>query len=222
MKKEIEALIQSQSTTMTGYQIDNFVINDKMTPYKMLKQILLELGTRYAGLEDLELDTEEESLILEQLTNDLSNFEVNSIPYKLHNVKIKKQKKKMKELNKTLSNYMYEINILEANFEKIKKLGNPIDIINDKNGEEIYWTNKFIKEAQIDIMTNGRIGKGILDAILMLDENTQMNIINSAIAQAMHSNLYLSATENKVIKNIKNSQLQPSLKLNEIVEKKNV
>jgi len=221
MKNEIEKLIKKQSTTMSKYQIDNFVINDKMTSYKILKQILLELGTRYSGLEDLELDIESADLELELLESELTDITKDSIEYKLKKIEIKKQLKAIKTLSKTLSNYMYEIKILEDNFAKIKEIGDPETILNDEKGEEIYWVNKFVKEAQIDIMTSGRIGKGILDAILMLDEKLQKTIIDNAISQATLSNLYLSSVENEVISNIKEIN-KPSLMLNQLVEETKV
>jgi len=221
MRNEIEELIEAQSTTMSEYQIDKFVINDKMTNYRMLKQVLLELGTRYGGLEDLELDLEMEDLVFEGLNEDLCDLEDGSISFKMKLVEIKKQKIKLKTLKKTLSNYKYEINVFEANFDRLKEQGDPKTILADEKGEELYWINKFIKEAQIDIMTGGRIGKGILDAILMLDDSTQKLIVDSAISQATASNLYLSASENAYIKQIsQDNGLIPALQLNELIKKK--
>ena len=35
LRLELEELIKKQPTTMSKYQIDNFVINEKMTDYKI-------------------------------------------------------------------------------------------------------------------------------------------------------------------------------------------
>jgi len=74
IRDEIESLIKQQPTTMSKYQIDNFVISDKMTNYKILKQILLELGTRYVGFEELKLNLEIEKLECEKMEEDLKKY----------------------------------------------------------------------------------------------------------------------------------------------------
>jgi len=106
-------------------------------------------------------------------------------------------------MEKTYNNHLYEISIFEDNYKKIKEVyENPKTLLDDPNGEEIYWVNKFIKEAQIDIMTSGRIGKGILDAIMTLPEKLQEVIITQSVLQANNSNGYISLVENDINKKI--------------------
>ncbi len=215
---EIESLIAYQPTTMSKYQIDNFVINEKMTDYKILKQILLELGTRYTGYDDIIIDLQIEELELKILENALTN--IDGLENDIASLKILKKKNTIKGLKKTITNHEYELKVLEDNFEKIKlRNPNPKEVLDDETGEEIYWVNKFIKEAQIDIMTGGRIGKGVLDAIMMLPEQLQEVIVQNAISQASNSNGFISSTENNVIEQIKEDK-KVSLMLNTIVGQK--
>ena len=125
----------------------------------------------------------------------------------IHDLEMQKQENKIKVFKKTLRNNVYEIGIMEENYKKLKSVhDNPQALLDDETGEEIYWVNKFIKEAQIDIMTGGRIGKGVLDAIMALPENLQQVIITNAISQAANNNGYISSTENDVIAKIKDSK----------------
>ncbi len=205
-RAEIEKLIFNQPTTMSKYQIDNFVINDKMTDYKILKQILLELGTRYTGIDEMVLDTKIEELKLKQMQETKGNMH-KGVARDIHDLEMQKQENKIKVFKKTLRNNVYEIGIMEENYKKLKSVhDNPQALLDDETGEEIYWVNKFIKEAQIDIMTGGRIGKGVLDAIMALPENLQQVIITNAISQAANNNGYISSTENDVIAKIKDSK----------------
>lgn len=215
---EIESLIYSQPTTMSKYQIDNFVINEKMTDHKILKQILLELGTRYTGYDEIKIDVQIADLELQQMRLDLKAL--SDIPYKIAELNIKKKEAIILGLERTIRNHEYELKILEDNYVKLKSRNQDTKgILEDETGEEIYWVNKFIKEAQIDIMTGGRIGKGVLDAIMMLPEQLQEVIVQNAIIQASNSNGFISATENKIIEGIKEEK-EVSLMLNTLVGQK--
>jgi hypothetical protein len=215
---EIEDLIFSQPTTMSKYQIDNFVINEKMTDYKILKQILLELGTRYIGYDEIKIDIQIADLELKQMQLDLENL--SGIPYKIAVLNIKKKEATILGLERTIRNHEYELKILEDNYVKLKSRNDDIQsILEDETGEEIYWVNKFIKEAQIDIMTTGRIGKGVLDAIMMLPEQLQTVIVQNAITQASNSNGFIGSIENKIIEDIK-TEKEVSLMLNTLVGQK--
>ena len=218
-RAEIETLIFNQPTTMSKYQIDNFVISDKMTDYKILKQILLELGTRYVGYDELQLDLKIEELNLQFMQETKGNMH-KGIKRDIHDLEMQKQENKIKAFKKTLRNNEYEIALMEANYAKVKAVHEiPQALLDDETGEEIYWVNKFIKEAQIDIMTSGRIGKGVLDAIMTLPENLQQIIITQSIAQAANNNAVVSSIENEVIKDIKDKK-QIKLMLNTIVGEK--
>lgn len=219
IRAEIEQLIFKQPTTMSKYQITNFVLNDKMTDYKILKQILLELGTRYTTMDELEIDIKIEKLKLKQMYEIKGNMP-KGISRDIHDLEMQKQENKIKAFEKTLRNNIYEIEIMEENFLKIKaRYANPQSLLDDETGEEIYWINKFIKEAQIDIMTSGRIGKGVLDAIMSLPENLQQVVINNAIMQAANNNGYISGTENDIISKIKENK-EVKLMLNTVIGEK--
>lgn len=220
LKDEILTLIDEQPTTMSKYQIDNFVINEKMTDYKILKQILLELGSRYTSYDNLLIDIEIAELEYDILESELDPNN-SSKEEKIKQLQLKKKKNDLNALNKTRKNHEYEIEILEENFKKLKdriKI-DPKNLLEDETGEEIYWANKFIKEAQIDIMTTGRIGKGVLDAIFMLPSNLQEVIINNAITQATNNNGFIATKESDIINIIKEDK-QVSLMLNSVLSKK--
>jgi len=215
---EIESLISTQPTTMSKYQIDNFVVNEKMTDYKILKQILLELGTRYTAYDEIKLDIQIEKLELKIMEDELETL--TNHHRQIQELKIKKKKNQIDNFNKTIRNHEYELKVFEDNYNTLKqRIPNTKELLDDETGEEIYWVNKFIKEAQIDIMTGGRIGKGVLDAIMMLPEQLQEIIVKNAITQANNSNGYISSSENNIINQIKESK-EVSLMLNTLVGQK--
>lgn len=214
-REEIKELISTQPTCMSEYQIEHFVIGDKMTNYRIIKQILMELDTRYVNFETMKIDKELVALELEELEFEHAELS-EGFPKRKIGFLIQKKEIEIAALLKTFDNYIFELNILENNLMKMKAaLGDLAPILNDKDGEEIYWVNKFVKEAQIDIMVSGRIGKGVLDAIMALPERLQEVIVQTAIGQATGSNAYMNAVEHKVHETMKGEKI--TLSLNNIV-----
>lgn len=217
-KSEIVDLISQHHTSMSQYQIDNFVVGEKMTPYRILKQILLELETRYKNQKLFETDCKIELLEIQQLKNKLSVID-DKIEKEILELKIQRRELELVALEKNKSNIDYEIEVLENQYNILKeKNENMLDVLNDESGEEEYWINKFIKEAQVDIMTTGRVGKGVLDAIMSLPTEIQNLIIQNAVGQATNSNTYISAVEDHYIQQIREDK-QSKLMLDTLVKK---
>lgn len=215
LKDEITKLISTQPTCMSEYQINHFVIGEKMTNYRILKQLLMELDTRYTNFDTMKLDAEIADLELAEMV-DLYNEMPDGTQKKIQALNIKKKELSILSIQKTFENYTYEISVLEKNFKMLKdSLGDLTKVLEDDTGEEIYWVNKFIKEAQIDIMVTGRIGKGVLDAIMTLPEQLQQVIVHTAIQQSVGSNAYMNAVEHKVSEGLLDTK--PKLSLGNVI-----
>lgn len=216
-RNEIKELISTQTTCMSEYQINHFVIGEKMTNYRILKQLLMELDTRYTNYETMKLDEEIEQLELEEMEEEYLKMEEGTSK-KIYKLNIEKKKLVAQSIKKTFENYIYEISILENNMQKLKaELGDLNQVLNDDTGEEIYWVNKFIKEAQIDIMVSGRLGKGVLDAIMTLPEHLQQVIVHTAITQSTRANTYMTAVEYNVHDTLKEADSDLKLSLATVV-----
>ena len=215
---EIEQLISQHQTSMSQYQIDHFVVGEKMTPYRILKQILLELESRYKNLKLLTTDFKIESLEIKKLKRDLESI-TDEIDKEIAELKIYRREVDSSVIQKNISNMEYEIGVLEKQYNVLKeRFGDMTKSLHDESGEEEYWINKFIKEAQVDIMTTGRIGKGVLDAIMTLPNELQGLIIQNSVGQATNSNAYISAVEDMHLKQINESK-QGKLMLDTLVTK---
>lgn len=218
LQQEIQKLINTHQTSMTQYQIDHFVVGEKMTPYRILRQILMELETRYRNLEITKRDKKIEELRIKQAKARMDKT-TDAIDKEIQELEIEKREIDLDSISKTELNTVYEINVLEAQFQKLKsEFGDMSQVLNDPNGEEEYWINKFIKEAQVDIMTTGRVGKGVLDAIMSLPNEHQHFIIQNAVSQAANSNMYISGVEDHTINMVKDAQ-KVELMLDTIVKK---
>ena len=217
LNHEIKALIDIHHTSMTQYQIDHFVVGEKMTPYRILRQILMELETRYVNLELTKKDQKIEIIKIKQLKSTLDTLE--GFDKEIQELEIEKKELELNSISKTIFNTEYEINVLENQFKKLKEQYPDMkSVLTDPDGEEEYWINKFIKEAQVDIMTTGRVGKGVLDAIMSLPNEHQQFIINHAVSQATNSNVYISGVEDLILKDIRDEK-KGKLMLNTLIKK---
>ena len=187
---------------MSQYQIDHFVVGEKLTPHRILRQILLELETRYKNHKLYQTDIKIEELEIKLLQQNISVC--NGIDREIQELKISRREIDLSALRKNVMNMEYEINVLEKEYAVLKeKCGNMEELMLDGNGEEEYWINKFIKEAQVDIMTTGRIGKGVLDAIMSMPQEHQNLIVQNAVSHAVSSNLYIAAIEEHTVSGMK-------------------
>ena len=217
LNHEIKALIDIHHTSMTQYQIDHFVVGEKMTPYRILRQILMELETRYVNLELTKKDQKIEIIKIKQLKSTLDTLE--GFDKEIQELEIEKKELELNSISKTIFNTEYEINVLENQYKKLKEQYPDMkSVLTDPDGEEEYWINKFIKEAQVDIMTTGRVGKGVLDAIMSLPNEHQQFIINHAVSQATNSNVYISGIEDLILKEIRDEK-KGKLMLDTLIKK---
>lgn len=217
LNHEIKALIDIHHTSMTQYQIDHFVVGEKMTPYRILRQILMELETRYVNLELTKKDQKIEIIKIKQLKSTLDTLE--GFDKEIQELEIEKKELELNSISKTIFNTEYEINVLENQYKKLKEQYPDMkSVLTDPDGEEEYWINKFIKEAQVDIMTTGRVGKGVLDAIMSLPNEHQQFIINHAVSQATNSNVYISGVEDLILKEIRDEK-KGKLMLDTLIKK---
>ncbi len=217
LNHEIKALIDIHHTSMTQYQIDHFVVGEKMTPYRILRQILMELETRYVNLELTKKDQKIEIIKIKQLKSTIDSLE--GFDKEIQELEIEKKELELNSISKTIFNTEYEINVLENQFKKLKEQYPDMkSVLTDPDGEEEYWINKFIKEAQVDIMTTGRVGKGVLDAIMSLPNEHQQFIINHAVSQATNSNVYISGVEDLILKEIRDEK-KGKLMLDTLIKK---
>ena len=177
----------------------------------------MELETRYVNLELTKKDQKIEIIKIKQLKSTLDTLE--GFGKEIQELEIEKRELELNSISKTIFNTEYEINVLENQFKKLKEQYPDMkSVLTDPDGEEEYWINKFIKEAQVDIMTTGRVGKGVLDAIMSLPNEHQQFIINHAVSQATNSNVYISGVEDLILKEIRDEK-KGKLMLDTLIKK---
>lgn len=200
---QLEPLI---SNGMSIFQMDKFVINDSITPYRRLRQALVEAKARLENMSNIELDLEE--IKLKKLKAEQEMEQLNGIDQQLHEIQVRR--------------YGFELNRKEAHrFQVLREteffLKILTNIVNDEFGgpentlkllndpefhikeEKDFWTKKLARTAFSDFINYGTIAKGTVESIACLSTEQQKEIINLAINQQVELTSLLDTGRDNVL-----------------------
>jgi len=189
---------------MTEYQCEHFIADSQLTPWRKVRQSLMELETRYHAYVEIkhslrkaevqkkivqrDFDNEEDELAKELIACDLSKIDYDITIWK------RKYYQSQKEMDTFL-------NIIKKYIDKEEDIKYFTEFNNDE--ERAYWIARLGKQAAMDIVSYGRIGSGNMESITMMPEEDQAKTLQIAVR---FSNMVGTGLD-KI-----NKQLQPELK----------
>lgn len=160
------------------YQSEVFVAHSQLTPYRMIKQCLLELEARHHSwfnidnklkkkrieiqMAEREVESEGDDLRRQMIAVDMEDM--------AHDIKVWERKKIQAEeevhdylrLAKKIAVDSGDSTIIEKAFGY------------DHEEERKYWITRMAKQAAMDMVSYGRIGSGNMDSIAMMPEEDQV------------------------------------------------
>jgi hypothetical protein len=167
---------------MTEYQCQQFVTNSQLTPYKMVRQALLEIETRYHAYTEIRNSLRKSQIHRKMMTRTIENT-----PDELE--------KELLQID--LEKLDYDITIYQRKFAQSEsEMKAFIDVVKQyaKTEEELapylelneeeekkYWVARMGKQAALDILAFGRIGSGNMDSIAMMPSEDQLNTLQLAV-----------------------------------------
>jgi hypothetical protein len=169
----------------TDFQSDRFVANSQLTPYKKVKQALMELEVRHHAYMEIEASLRRAEIMDRKFNRDIEHFESigDDISADLTRVDRDKNHYDIGIWQRKLRQSEIEIN----SFLKIVKQYAPDEesleyFLKDNPEEERnYWVLRMGKQAALDIIAYGRIGSGNMDSISMMSRDEQIDAITIAI-----------------------------------------
>jgi hypothetical protein len=181
---DIESSIEQ---SMSDYQITNFVVNDHITPYRRLKQVVIELRSRIENRASCILDLEEITIKLEQLNEELGALE-DGYAKRLKTVDLRRQQFQQNRKNMQLKLIDHEVEVFEAELAKLSaEFGGDeqlVRLVQDKAfrdaGEEQYWEKRLTRNLIADLFSTGRISKGVYETLAALPMEKFENILIGA------------------------------------------
>jgi hypothetical protein len=184
---QLESLINNGMST---FQMEKFVVNDSITPFRKLRQAFIEGKARIENLANNALDIEE--LEIKKQIAELESESLTEIEKKLKTIEIKKyelninrMKLQRTQVTKEAEFFLGIVNdIINNDFGGID---NAVEKLSDSNfyyqQESDFWTEKLARSVFADLVNFGTITKGLSESISCLSIDQQKLIFAQAIGQ---------------------------------------
>jgi hypothetical protein len=182
LDKQIIAVACNQGYPQTPYQLTNFVSKSHPTLYRQLHQTFLEVETREHSLSKMDINKKKFSIQLRQKQKEYDEctdeLEKELIQVEMEDIKIdiRVTEKKLKMAREELRVFLDFIRQYCSTPEEIEQAIKP-----NPEEEHKYWIARMAKQSAVDVLTQGRIGPGNLDSILMMDEKDQLSTMQLAL-----------------------------------------
>lgn len=175
-EQEILSGALNLNSGQSTFQSKFFVANSQLTPYRMLKQCLLELEARHQSYFDMKNKLKRKKVEIriaqklyheteDELEQELIIVDIESMQ---HDIDV--WDRKIKQAAEEVVTFM----------ELAKEIAGDDDTLlqkaygYDEEEERDYWIARMSKQAAMDMMSSGRIGTGNLDSIAMMDDEAQV------------------------------------------------
>ena len=171
---------------MTEYQSQHFVVDMQLTPWRKVRQALMELETRYHAYIENRHSLRKAELLRKKFLRTLDNIEAEGgdeidagfvqidLEKNDYDIGIWKRKLRQSELEMT-----HFLKVVHEHVDEQHPLEYFIEEQEDE--ERIYWIARMGKQAAMDIVSYGRIGTGNMTSILDMPEQDQVKCLEVAI-----------------------------------------
>lgn len=189
MTYSILTLLDQVDTGMSAFQIENFVINEQLTPYRQVRQALIELRARVETKAMLNLEIEEleakveRNISIKKTTTSGIDCRLLAIENKKYDFERERKLRMVSQLEKeaTLFDSIAQQLITQHFIDQesfAKLLANKAQV----NAQEaMYWEERLAKSALSDLINYNTLSKGTVDAILSLPKDMQTSILDKGL-----------------------------------------
>jgi hypothetical protein len=189
---------------MTEYQCEHFVADSQLTPWRKVRQALMELETRYHAYVEIKHSLKKAKVQKKIVQRDYDN-ELDELQKELIGCDLSKIDYDITIWKRKYYQSQKEMQIFLDIVKKYVKDEKDIKYFTEFNDDEekAYWIARLGKQAAMDIVSYGRIGSGNMESITMMPEDDQAKTLQIAVR---FSNM-VGAGLDKI-----NKQSQPELK----------
>lgn len=168
----------NMNSNQSEYQNKHFVAASQLTPYRMLKQCLLELETRHHTWFNVKNKLKRKQIEIKMAKRDLQQFgHQDNLRAELIQVDIEDMENDCRIWERKIAQAEDEI---KGFIEQVKQISNDDEELlqkaftYDNEEERKYWVTRMAKQAAMDMVAYGRIGSGNMDSIAMMPEEDQI------------------------------------------------
>ena len=183
-KKDFDILSASMrfNSGMTEYECEHFVADPQLTPWRKVRQALMELETRYHAYMENRNSLRKAEILRKRLNRDMPELpdeldrELMQIDMEKNDYDISIWKRKLRQSELELK---YFLNVVDKYVDD----DHPLEYYCKENHQEVrmYWIARMGKQAAMDIISYGRIGSGNMTTIMDMPEEDQVETLGVAV-----------------------------------------
>ena len=179
---------EDQSFGQTEFQNKYYVVNSQVTPYRQLRQAVMEIQTRYNAIQKItiqykrclndiarikhEMELEEDPFYKQDKAYEIELLHTDRVIWAN---KIEQSKQEIKGLLKITKEMIGD----NTSVDDIAKALTDYDTINEE--EHKYWIARMAKQSAVDLLTTGRIQAGNLETMLQMAPEDQAAVTDLAL-----------------------------------------
>ena len=183
-KKDFDVLSASMrfDSGMTEYECEHFVADPQLTPWRKVRQALMELETRYHAYMENRNSLRKAEILRKRLNRDMPllpdelDRELMQIDMEKNDYDIGIWKRKLRQSELELK---YFLEVVEKYIDDEHDL--EYYCTEHEHEERIYWIARMGKQAAMDIISYGRIGSGNMTSIMDMPEEDQVETLGIAV-----------------------------------------
>lgn len=183
---------------MSRFQMENFVVGDSITPYRKLRQALIETRARLETITTHRFDLEEQLLKKQKAEQDLEKATdpiekgLADVQVRRHEFEINRKQSIIEQLESEAKFFLAQIDqIVQVEFQGAEAA---VQLLKESTTHDVkeaeFWTKKLARGAFADLINYGTISKGIMESLMCLPVEQRVQIINEAAEQhVVHTQL---------------------------------
>lgn len=177
-EKELKIVVGAlnMSSNQSEYQNKHFVTASQLTPYRMLKQCMLEIESRHHSWYNVKNKHKRKLVEIQMAKRELENTR-DPLTKQLIEIDIEDMENDCRIWERKL---MQAEDEMMGFIQQVKQIaGDDEEMLNkaftyDEEEERQYWVTRMAKQAAMDMVSYGRIGSGNMDSIAMMPEEDQI------------------------------------------------
>ncbi len=177
-EKELKIVVGAlnMSSNQSEYQNKHFVTASQLTPYRMLKQCMLEIESRHHSWYNVKNKHKRKLVEIQIAKRELENTR-DPLTKQLIEIDIEDMENDCRIWERKL---MQAEDEMMGFIQQVKQIaGDDEEMLNkaftyDAEEERQYWVTRMAKQAAMDMVSYGRIGSGNMDSIAMMPEEDQI------------------------------------------------
>ena len=215
----------SQFFGQTEYQNKYFVVNSQVTPWRQMRQAVMEIQTRLNAVQKVTIQYKRTLNDIERTKSEMAEeenkfykqdkeyeLELLYIDLQVWDNKMRQSKMEIDGLLRIIKEKLGKKPDDDYDFEELKETVLNKEI--EEKEEHKYWIARMAKQSALDLLTTGRLQAGNLDSMLMMSPEDQAAVTDLALTYSTAMNINIGKLKDaaeKKVEHLMNPEQKPQM-----------